>query len=295
MSQMEAPLEDLNAKREAEISVAERHRRRRDELNEETHRWMEKRDTLNGQVRELVEQAVKHRESRDTLNTEVRKAKEERDRLNRRVNELAEQLNETKRRRLPRGAIPLGKLRRELKDLEFRQMTSVLTVDKEKAIIEEMQGIRHQVVKLEKSLEADVEVKAALDGLTKAKEEAEASHARVGQLAEQAQAAHDAMQKLYEQSDGLRRDADKAQEEFIRSKMAADEEHHKHIEHVHLVHDLDKLAHGYTARTRKDEPEGAAPEPPSGRREAELIYERFRKGEKLSTEDLMTLQKSGYL
>jgi uncharacterized coiled-coil DUF342 family protein len=31
------------------------------------------------------------------------------------------------------------------------------------------------------------------------------------------------------------------------------------------------------------------------KREAELIFERFKKGEKLSTEDLLTLQKSGYL
>jgi uncharacterized coiled-coil DUF342 family protein len=33
----------------------------------------------------------------------------------------------------------------------------------------------------------------------------------------------------------------------------------------------------------------------SMKRQAEIIFDRFRKGEKLSTEDLMTLQKSGYM
>jgi uncharacterized coiled-coil DUF342 family protein len=31
------------------------------------------------------------------------------------------------------------------------------------------------------------------------------------------------------------------------------------------------------------------------KRQAEMIFDRFKRGEKLSTEDLMTLQKSGYL
>ncbi len=30
-------------------------------------------------------------------------------------------------------------------------------------------------------------------------------------------------------------------------------------------------------------------------KESEEIFDKFKKGEKLSTEDLMTLQKSGYL
>jgi uncharacterized coiled-coil DUF342 family protein len=287
------PPGDLDSKREDEIGQAERHRRRRDELNDKTREWMEKRDALNGQVRALVEEAVKHREARDKLNNEVREAKAERDRLNRRVNEVGDALNDLRRQRQPRTSVPVGKLRRDLKELEFRQMTSVLTPAKERALIEEMQAIRAQLDKIEKALENDVEVKKQRELLHATKEEAEAAHRHVGELAEKAQAEHDAMTKLYEESDGLRREADKAQEEFIRTKMLADEEHRKHIEHVRQVHDLDKLAHGYTSRLRQGGE--AAEEPHETRREAEQIFERFKKGEKLSTEDLMTLQKSGYL
>ncbi len=131
-------LDELQLKREKENQEAERHRHRRDDLNDRTRGWVEKRDNLNAQVRALVEEATQHRIKRDELNAQVKVAKEERDLYNKNVNEILERLNEVKRRRLPRGAIPLSKLRRDLKALEFKQMTSVLSADKERALIEEM-------------------------------------------------------------------------------------------------------------------------------------------------------------
>jgi uncharacterized coiled-coil DUF342 family protein len=61
---------------------------------------------------------------------------------------------------------------------------------------------------------------------------------------------------------------------------------------VRQVHDFDKIIAGLRqkkARARADEAETSA------KKEAEDIYERFKAGEKLSTEDLMFLQKAGYL
>jgi len=285
-------LDELLPKREHENSEAERHRRRRDELNDKTREWVERRDSLNGQVRALVEEATSHRVKRDELNAQVRQAKEERDQWNRKVNELLDQLNDLKRRHLPKGAIPLSKLRRELKALEFKQMTSVLTVDKERALIEEMTKLQAEIRRLEKSLEQNEEVRKLSDQLREARDNAEAAHKRVSELAERAQAEHDQMSALYEQSDELRRQADLAQEEFIKTKMLADEEHRKHIEHIRQVHDYDKIIHGIWMKERGTA--GVQAEM-SAKKEAELIFERFKKGEKLSTEDLMTLQKSGYL
>ena len=286
-------LDELQVKREKENQEAERHRRRRDELNDKTREWVEKRDQLNAQVRALVEEATGHRIKRDELNAQVRTAKEERDQWNKKVNEFLDVVNDAKRRRLPRGAVPISKLRRDLKALEFRQMTSVLTVEKERALIEEMARIQAELKKLEKSLDENEEVRKLNDELKAAREKAEAAHKQVSELAEQAQTEHDQMTSLYEKSDELRRQADGAQEEFIKTKMLADEEHRKHIEHIRQVHDYDKIIHGIWMKNRAAA--GEVVETTDVKREAEAIFERFKKGEKLSTEDLMTLQKSGYL
>src|SRR5437867_1408188 len=188
-------LDELQLKRERENQEAERHRRRRDELNDKTREWVEKRDALNAQVRTLVDEATQHRIQREELN--------------------------------------------DARDL------------------------------------------------------AEDAHRRVSELAEKAQAEHDQMTALYEQGDNLRREADRAQEEFIKTKMLADEEHRKHIEHIRQVHDYDKIIHGIWMKSRGVTEEVA--EEVDAKKEAELIFERFKKGEKLSTEDLLMLQKSGYL
>ena len=285
-------LEELERKRERENAEAEKHRHHRDELNDKTREWVEKRDALNAQVRELVEQATTHREARDRLNAEVKRAKEERDRWNREVGDLTDKVNELRRTRTPRGGSQLGRLRRELQALEFRQMTSVLPVDKERALVEDIQQLQAEVRRLEKAVEEDEAVRAALQDLRNARENAEAAHKRVGELADEAQREHDAMTQIYEQSDEIRRQADLAQEEFIRTKMMADEEHRKHIEHIRSVHDYDKIIHGIRLKARKDK---ESTQEFSAKQQAEMIFERFKRGEKLSTEDLMTLQKSGYL
>ncbi|MGI0148353.1 MAG: coiled-coil protein [Thermoplasmata archaeon] len=286
-------LDELQLKRERENQEAERHRRRRDELNDRTRDWVEKRDALNAQVRALVDEATQHRIQRDELNAQVRAAKEERDKFNRRVNDLQDALNDLKRRKLPRGAVPLGKLQQELKRLEFKQMTSVLSVDKERALIDEIQRLQGEVKKLEQALEENEEVRKEKAELKVARDLAEDAHRRVSELAEKAQTEHDQMTALYEKSDALRKEADRAQEEFIKTKMFADEEHRKHIERIRQVHDYDKIIHGIWMKSR-GVPEAAA-EQVDAKREAEQIFERFKKGEKLSTDDLLTLQKSGYL
>lgn len=285
-------LVDLEKKREKLNREAEKHKRKRNQLNDMTREWVERRDELNAKVREIVDQASVHREYRDKLNDEVKLLKKERDEWNAKVNELTERVSRIKRRNLPRGRVPLGKLKKELRSLEFRQMTSVLTPDKEKDLIEALSKIETEIKEREKELEENEEVKAAIRELKETKEKAEKLHLKVGEVADAAQLEHDKMTELYVISDQERRSADHAQEEFIKTKMMADEEHKMHIEYIRQVHDLDKIISGMRfkhrmARVRGDEKVAM--------REAEDIYERFKKGDKLSTEDLMTLQKSGYL
>ncbi len=285
-------LVDLEKKREKLNREAEKHKRKRNQLNDMTKEWVERRDALNAKVREIVDKASAHRESRDKLNDEVKLLKKERDDWNAKVNELTERVSRVKRRNLPRGRVPLGKLKKELRSLEFRQMTSVLTPEKEKDLVEAMSKIETEIKEREKELEENEEVKAAIRELKETKENAEKLHLKVGEVADAAQLEHDKMTELYVTSDQERRAADHAQEEFIKTKMMADEEHKMHIEFIKQVHDLDKIISGMRfkhrmARVRGDEKVAM--------REAEDIYERFKKGDKLSTEDLMTLQKSGYL
>jgi len=283
---------ELEEKRARHNSDAERHKRLRDDLNEKTREWADKRDQLNSQVRKLIEEANGRREMRDKLNTEVREVKAKRDDWNRKFNDLSDKVMDLKREKMPRSGQSVKKLKAELRALEKRHMTSVLSADKERALVEEIGELSNKIKTMEKEMEQFTEVKVAEKDARDAKDNAEAFHKQVSELAEKAQAEHDAMLKLYEEADKLRKDADDAQEKFIEAKLSADEEHREHIEHIRQVHDFDKIISGIRDKTRKARKEK---DDDTAKREAEEIFDKFKSGEKLSTEDIMILQKSGYM
>ncbi|UCE80831.1 MAG: phosphoserine phosphatase, partial [Methanobacteriota archaeon] len=283
-------IEELEDKRARQNSEAERRKRLRDELNDKTRQWADKRDSLNSQVRKLIDEANLHRESRDRLNSEVRDAKAKRDEWNRKFNECSDLVQSLRREKMPKDGVPIRRIRAELRTLEKRHMTSVLSPDKERNLVEQMSILSSKLQAMEKELEQFSEVRAAEKDARDAKNNAEKYHMQVGDLAERAQLEHDAMLKLYEEADTMRKEADQAQEKFIETKLAADEEHREHIEHIRQVHDFDKLIAGIRDKSRRAKREK---DETVAKKEAEDIFERFKSGEKLSTDDIMVLQKSG--
>jgi uncharacterized coiled-coil DUF342 family protein len=288
---------ELNEKRERHNADAEKHRHHRDRLNEQTKEWVRKRDELNAQAREFIDQANAHKAKRNELNQEVRDIKVQRDVWNKKVNEVAEALARKKRDKEPRKGPPIRLLKKKLKDLEFQQQTSSLSPSKEKELIEQMRLLDAEIKEKEKELEGDTEIKTLLEEAAVAREKAEFYHAKVEELAVSSQKEHDTMMELYDKSDAVRKEADKAQENFIKCKVQADEEHQKHIEMIKQVHDYDKMLSGIRHRDSVPGEDDGSPQPEARneRDEAKDIYERFKRGEKLSTSDLMLLQNSGYL
>lgn len=285
-------ISDLEEKRARHNADAERHKRLRDELNEKTKEWAEKRDELNAQVRKFIEEANSRRENRDKLNAEVREAKAKRDEWNRKFNDLSDKAMSLRREKMPKSGLSIRKFKAELRALEKKHMTSVLSPEKERALVEEISELSAKMQVMEKEIEQFSEVKQAEKDAREAKDQAEMSHKRVSELAEKAQIEHDAMLKLYDEADKLRKEADAAQEKFIETKLAADEQHREHIEHIRQVHDFDKIITGIRDKVRKARKEK---DETTAKKEAEEIFEKFRSGEKLSTEDIMVLQKSGYM
>jgi len=283
---------DLEEKRARHNADAERHKKLRDELNDKTKEWAERRDELNAQVRKLIDEANQKRESRDALNSQVKEAKAKRDEWNRKFNDLSDKAMILRREKMPKSGLSIRKYKAELRALEKKHMTSVLSAEKEKALMKEMSMLDGKIKEMEKEIEQFAEVKQAEKDAREAKDNAENFHRSVSELAEKAQSEHDSMLKLYEEADTLRKEADGAQDKFIEAKLAADEQHREHIEHIRQVHDFDKIISGIRDKGKKSRTDR---DDTSAKRQAEEIFEKFKSGEKLSTEDIMVLQKSGYM
>ncbi|MBP5685215.1 MAG: phosphoserine phosphatase, partial [Candidatus Methanomethylophilaceae archaeon] len=233
------------------------------------------------------------REERDSYNQKVRETKELRDEWNQKVTALKEQLAPYRTEKTEeKDQVPLKQLKKQLQDLEYMQQTMPLGKDKENGIVKQISVLAKQIEEREKTYEQNDEMQGLVAQLREAKAQAETYHHQVSEYAEQAQAAHDRMIGYYEQADKLRKEADAAQAKFIECKQAADEEHKKHIEQIKSVHEMDKDAAAF--KNKKNSVKKKKVDE-SGKKEAKEIFERFKAGEKLSTEDLMALQKSGYL
>jgi len=295
-------LEELEQNRNKLNNEAEAHRKKRDRLNQETKRFAETRDQLNAQVKKLLQEANKFKERRDELNSKVQSEKKVRDELTKEYNSLKSKLDSIKKSRMSSNdEFSLSKLKKELKGLEFKQQTSVMEADKERGLVERMSHIKRQIRNKEKEMEGNAEVKELVASVREAKRKMDDSHHKVNEYADLAQKEHDQMIDRFSQSDKIRKEADGAQENFVASKVKADEEHRLHIELIHLVHDVDKIVFGLRQKRRSQDRRSGkdkaphAPGPSSGKIEAEKIYEKFKKGDKISTEDLMLLQKFGFL
>ncbi|MCI4348051.1 MAG: phosphoserine phosphatase [Thermoplasmata archaeon] len=283
-------IEELERKRAESNARADEHRATRDRFNAEARNWAEKRAQVIDELRDKSSQAQAHRRQRDEFNEHVKEAKRLRDEWNRKLQEVSDRAQELKRSRTPRpGAVPSWKLRKDLKELEFRHMTSALTGDQEKRLIAEMQRLELQIREQDEQLRSDPEINVVLGDVTEAKKQAEENHALVGQLAESAQREHEAMVLLYEQVDDLRRQADEVQAKLLEVKGQADEEHRGHIAAIEEVRDIEKLLHA----ARGGRGPGGPMEPQEPAKEEDFLL-RLKKGEKVSTEDLLHLQKSGH-
>jgi len=281
-------IEELERKRAESNAKADESRAKRDRLNAEARTTAETRARVLDELHDKSAEAQEHRRLRDTFNAQVREEKRLREEWNRRLQDLGNRVQELKRNRQPKpGAVPVWRLRKELKELEFRHMTTALTGDQEKRLIEEMKRLEAAIRDQEDQLRQDPEVEQTLRELTEARTEAETHHAAVGKLAEDAQREHEAMVALYESVDALRRQADEVQTHLLEVKAQADEAHRAHIAAIEEVRDIEKML--YAARGGRAPPAWGEAEPPK----EEDFLARLKKGEKVSTEDLLELQKSG--
>ncbi len=267
-------------------------RANRDKLNDEARKWATKRDELNAKVRELVNAANEHRKQRDEHNESVQRHKKARDEASKEAEAAREHLAELRKERLPPGGRPLHVIKKDLQRLEFEQMTGVMTTAKERDLIERMKAVRAELKQKEATINEDPELKAAQEAYDAARAKSETAHHKVGETAEKAQSEHEKMVTLFGQTDKVRKEADRYQERFVAAKLEADRLHKEYIDIVNQIHEA---SNAHRTAQREASGEFTAERAAEINADADAIYERFKRGEKLSTEDLMTLQKAGLL
>jgi uncharacterized coiled-coil DUF342 family protein len=282
-------LNDLMEKRKKILAESEEHKNRRNELNAAASKSARERNTLNNQTREFVEDAQKNKDLRDKYNQDVLDLKAQRNDFNDKANVLFEEIESFKKEHGTLKNRGVKELQKQIEFMEYRQQTEVFTTDKERELIEKIKQMVAQVREQEAELEQNKEIRTKITGARDFRKLASDLHAKVTEFAELAQKHHDLMVDSYRKADKSREAADAAHKSFVEAQESADSEHKFFIACQKELRDYDKVISGLRKKTKKVK---VTKEQKAVRKEAESLFKNFRAGEKLTTDDILLLQRS---
>ncbi|MCH2432169.1 MAG: hypothetical protein MK206_04160, partial [Candidatus Poseidoniia archaeon] len=135
---------------------AEELRIKRDELNLQSQTHASDRNDLNVKAKEHMDNVHLFRDRRNGLNIEVGEIRDERREVSNGVNDLKDKFLRLKRKRFSgRNLPPVSKLRKQIQELEIKQMTTPLTTDKERALVDEIASLQNKIKEHDNLIETD--------------------------------------------------------------------------------------------------------------------------------------------
>lgn len=249
----------------------------REGFNKEAKEQRKIRDQLNADLKENLAKAIEFRDQRNEINKEVETNKKARNKVNDEIKNL--EWSSGKRDKI--------KIENEIKKIDKIIETRVLDIKKENQLVKSANDLRKQLMEIKE----DDKVKEEAAELKKQSEE---YHAKVVELSEQAQEAHEQMLSYFRKTDEIRTAADEAHKLFIQARKNASAKHEEFKVVLSEIHVINKKLGTNKSRKRRSEKSNSGSPAKKNREEkekAESIFDKFKHGKKLSTEELLLLQK----
>ena len=286
------PIEQLIKEKDALQSRAYELKKTRDDLHEKSKKLADERDSFNSRIREIRNKVGTHKKARDDFNERVKHAKEERNTIIKEHIEAKKTIRSLEKDNTMKTGVNLPLLKQEMRNLENEQMTQILSPQKERKLIETIAALHMKIKEQEDSLKKDPKLKESLEQEKNLSKKIEKHHEAMAKLAKRAQEEHESMIELVKMLETLSKKANELQETIVLTKMEADKIHKEFIDHVNNIHELERQISSVEKKKYKEKKQADAS---SVQKEADDIFEKFKRGEKLSTEDLMVLQKAGLI
>ncbi len=235
------------------------------------------RNKLNASLKDNLNKAIEFRNKRNEINKEVEQAKKERNDAN----------NHLKKMEWSSGKREKVKLENEIKKIDKIIETRVLDIKKENQLVKNANDLRKQLM----AIKEDESNQGEIQDLKKLSEE---QHLKVIELSEKAQEAHEEMLNYFKKTDDIRTAADDAHKKFIEARKNASDKHEAFKAILSDIHVINKKLGSNKPKRRKPETKPSNNKGNKNREEkekAEKIFEKFKKGGKLTTDELLLLQK----
>ena len=261
----------------------------RDSWNAKVKKYLNQRNEINRQVKELITEVQNQKVIRDDANSKVKELKILRAERSTILKQLRAELQEK------RPAEQKKEEKREKKRNERSIRSDIEKMDmkfnyghfqgKERNFEREMKKLYQELKEVRKQKKENIfsELESQIRKAAKSQEEA---HKLVENAVNTAQESHDLMIELSEEVDRLRAKANSSQEGVIRSKREADLLHNKYVVSLRSIHSIQDLFKAMLAQEKNVEDDDGS------KLEVTDLMSRLMSGDTLSTEELMALQRN---
>ena len=248
----------------------------REEFNREAKEQRKIRDKLNIELKENLQKAIEFRNERNEINKEVEEYKKKRNDVNDKIRNL--EWSSGKKDKI--------KLEKEIEKIDKIIETRVLDIKKENQLVKNANDLRKKL----NEVKEDDKVKEEAQEL---KAESEKYHQKVVELSSAAQEAHENMINFFRKTDEIRTAADEAHKSFVEARKKASAKHEDFKMVLSEIHVINKKLGRDKPKKRKPAKQSSSPNQKNKeeKEKAEAIFEKFKNGKKLSTEELLLLQK----
>jgi uncharacterized coiled-coil DUF342 family protein len=291
-------LPDFEKKREILRNLADEHINKRDELSQESRYYAEERDKLNQKSKSLRESVMKKIDEKGSLIATIQKMRDEKEEFYKEYAEIRKELRKNRENFKSTGVDPmeLKKKERELDKLIKVQQTQPMDKNDEKKVVLQIRKLNNEIMKSKERMESEIKgndsIKKLSDETNEKKKVFEQMKKEIDELSNQINKIGDEINTGLKELDETRKKADGFHEMFIKFSKDSEKEHEEFVKAKIELRDIEKMLgekRAKTRATRKKEKEGEL------QTKANDLFEKFKKGEQLTTEDLMVLQKAGFL
>ena len=256
--------------------------------------WRERRDELRAGTPVVHDELSNRRATRDELNEEVQRQKKLRDEANEQARVLNEQLQKLREQRgSHRNIVPLEELQRQFRELEWKQQTTSLSVEEERALLEEMDVLSKAMETAPKKESVphnqSEEMEQLWQEIQEIRDRAQEHHKKMITLVEEAQQTHQSMVQLSQGLGPARSEIDEAHEMYVKCLQEADEMRNR----LEVLKDQERDLKTKLNAIRQDRQSARkAREKAALEKLAEQARAKQESGQKLSLQELRALMES---
>ncbi len=262
------------------------------QVDEQKEKWFRDKEAFSRKIKDLIKEIREDKAKRNSLTDEVKKHKEKRKELNEKskskisdILKINQKEKEVIRKHHIKG--DPSAIRAEMDRLELRIETEVMSFDKEKGIMKQIKGLKKRLDEsngLNSILSKKSDLSKEIDIL---KKEAKEVHKMIQIVAKESQVKHESIIRGSKEIDELKKKEEEAFQKFIEFKKKFNEINDNLKDKLTEMGKINEKLGVYKEESRKKRKEK---EDRMLKNQADILNEKIKKREKLTTDDLLMFQ-----